>query len=367
MIRILHIMPGADVGGISAVVLNYYQYMDRSRIHFTIAQTTEQFGIDGRKLKELGADFYTIPMKSQDYTGFKNALKKILSTQQYDAIHVHENETSYVALQLAKLMGVKKRFSHSHTSSPCGSIKDEIRRISGCILNGHYATHMLACGQLAGERVFGRWNMKRKRVIVLPNAIDTEKYAYNEAVRQQVRSELALEGHYVIGMVGRLSEEKNCAYALHLIEKFHAIKPNVKLVVVGNGKLENHIRHKVKQNGLQEYVYLLGARDDVHRLYQAMDVFIMPSLHEGFPVAAIEAMAAGLPVLLSSAITKELTFGNAVQYIALNSDREWISAMEQWAKDTERTIRGHEVRENGLDIRDTAKMLETLYLSEAER
>lgn len=362
MIRVLHIMDSADVGGISSVVLNYYRHMDRSKFCFEIALTTEQFGQDGRLLQALGVSFHRLPLKGQGVAAFEKALAALLKQKSYDAVHVHENETSYVALRIAKKCGVRKRFAHAHTSSPYGSVKGEIRRLSGCLLNAHYATCMIACGQLAGERVFGRRNMKKAAAVVLPNAIDTQKFAFDAEVREQVRGELQLEGKYVIGMVGRLSAEKNHAFALRLMAQLVREAPNALLLIVGGGSQETVIRHLAEQLGICEHVRCLGCRGDVVRLYQAMDLFLMPSLHEGFPVAAVEAMASGLPVLLSAAITRELAFGAAVQHIALRDSSQWLTAMKAWMTDAGRLTRGSEVRAQGLDINDTAQMLERLYL-----
>ena len=209
MVRILHIMGCSDAGGISSVVLNYYRFIDRSKIRFDIALTIPEVGQNGRALQALGADIHFLPLKSEGIGAFRNALLQLLEQNQYDAVHVHENETSYVALQVAKKAGIPCRLAHSHTSSPCEGLKSELRRLSGCVLNYHFATHVIGCGQLAGDRVFGKWNMRRSKALVLPNAVDTVRFAYNEQIRWEVRAELGVEDAFVLGMVGRLSEEKN--------------------------------------------------------------------------------------------------------------------------------------------------------------
>ena len=361
MIRVLHIMACGDVGGISTVVLNYYRFMDRTQIQFDIALTVPTVGRNALALQELGAKIYFLPLKSEGIGAFQTALKELLEKEHYDAVHVHESETCYVALQVAKKQGVPCRIAHSHTSSPWEGVKGEIRRLSGIVLNYHFATHVIGCGKLAGERVFGKWNMTRPKARVLPNAIDTRLFAYNETIRREVRAELGLEGKLVLGMVGRLCPEKNYPFALELIDRLRREMPDCMLVVAGGGEEQEAMERQIAALGIEKNVNLLGRRSDVHRLYQAFDVFLLTSVTEGYPVAAVEAMAAGLPVLLSDAITGELNFGSAVDYLPLTKPEQWLKAVSKWVHDPGRQTRQSEPASHGLDICTAAKELERIY------
>lgn len=367
MIRVLHVMGCSDAGGISSVVLNYYRFLDRTRFQFDIALTIPTVGQNGRALQELGAVIHFLPLKSQGIGAFREALAKLLVEGCYDAIHVHESETSYVALQVAKKLGIPCRIAHAHTSSPYEGVKGEIRRISGVLLNYPTATHVIGCGKLAGDRVFGKWNMKRPNALVLPNAVDTARFAFDVQLRDTVRRELGVEENYVLGMVGRLSEEKNYPFALELIALAAKEHPDWQLVIAGNGDQEPQLREIISRMGIEDRVRMLGRRADVERLYQAYDVFLLPSFHEGFPVCAVEAMSAGLPVLLSDTITRELNFGSAVEYLPLSDPKQWLAALCRWRSDGNRTLRQKEPGENGLDIRTEAKQLADLYEKDVAR
>lgn len=362
MIRVLHIMACADAGGISAVVLNYYRFLDRTKIHFDIALTVPQAGQNALALEELGANLYYLPLKSQGMRAFQDGLRELLRRERYDAIHVHESETCYVALMVAKQMGVKCRIAHAHTASPWEGVKGELRRLSGCLLNYPVATHVIGCGKLAGERVFGKWNMHRPKALVLPNAIDTQKFAYDEEVRKLLRREWNVEGKLVLGMVGRLCVEKNYPFALELVARLRWEMPDCMLVIAGNGEAREAIESRIEELRLADHVMLLGKRSDVHRLYQAFDIFLLPSFTEGYPVAAVEALASGLPVLLSDAVTDELKFGTAVEYLPLRQPELWLQAIGRWKQDTGRSTRQLEPADHGLDIRSCAKRLEKIYL-----
>lgn len=361
MIRVLHVMGCADAGGISAVVLNYYRFIDRTKIHFDIALTVPEAGQNAHALEALGAEIFFLPLKSNGMDAFCQALSELLQTGKYDALHVHESETCYVALQVAKKLGIRCRIAHAHTCSPWEGWKGELRRLSGVLLNYPVSSHVIGCGQKAGERVFGKWNMRRSKALVLPNAVDTGKFSYDEQLRREVRAELGVDNHFVIGMVGRLSEEKNNLYALELMPRILKEIPNAILVVAGNGPDEEKFRNRIRELHLENVVRQLGRRADVDRLYQAFDVYILPSFTEGFPVAAVEAMSSGLPVLLSDAITRELEFGSAVTYLPLRSPEQWIEAIQKWQQDRNRALRQDEPKQNGLDIHTNVKLLEKIY------
>ena len=366
MIRVLHIMGCSDAGGISSVVLNFYRFLDREKIQFDIALTVDTVGQNGRALEELGAKIHFLPLKSEGLGAFRNALAELLRTGNYDAVHVHESETCYVALQVAKAQGVPCRVAHSHTSSPWEGWKGELRRLSGCVLNYHFATHVIGCGKLAGDRVFGKWNMRRPKARVIPNGIDSERFAFDPALRAEVRRELGVEGKFVIGMVGRLSEEKNPAYGVEQMPRILKQIPDAILVMAGNGPKEEYIRCRIRELGLEDHVILLGRRSDVERLYQGYDVYLLPSFTEGFPVAAVEAMASGLPVVMSDVVTRELEFYSAVRYLPLAEPDSWVNALNDARTAGDREELGREVLAAGLDIRSTAKGLERIY-SEIKR
>lgn len=359
--NVLHILTGED-GGISAVVRDYYTYINREKFHFDVACITENEGNDIAKIKHIGADVFHLPKKSSGIKEYIRALKEILSKKQYDAIHVHENETSYVALKVAKELGIKCRIAHAHTSAPYISVKNEIRRISGIFLNYHYASNVIACGELAGNRVFGKFNMKRKKAVVLTNAIDLEKYQYNENVRTQMREELGISDRFAVGFIGRLANQKNPMFCVSVIKKLHEINSNAVLVMAGDGDMEEQIQDFIIENGMQEYVRMLGKRTDAERLYQAFDAFVLPSLYEGFPLVAIEALASGLNSILSTNITNELSSLDKVSYLDIFEESDWVNTLNTISKDSHGRDRLSQLDPNIYDIKFVVKKLERIYI-----
>ena len=327
MINILQVMGCGNTGGISTVVTNYYTHMDRTQYHFDILLTVPDEGVNAKKLRDLGCEIYHTVPKSHNRKQYQADLKALLASGKYQAIHVHENETSYVALRIAKKMGIRCRIAHSHTSSPTGSWKAELKRLSGVVFNYHYATQLLACGQLAGDRVFGKRHMKSGKATVLPNAIELDRFSYSPEDRAAVRKELHLENAFVAGMVGRLAPEKNIPFALHVFRALVKTRPEAVLLLVGDGEERVKLEQLIQEYQLNDHVRLLGRRTDVQRLYSAMDVLLMPSIHEGFPMVVVEASASGLPILLSDTVTKEFSWFENVKYHSLESIYPWLDSL----------------------------------------
>lgn len=366
MINVLHVVGGARYGGISAVVLNYYKNIDHNKIHFDIAVTDRYIGRNAKALEEMGCTIYPICLKSENLRLYTSQLTRIIKEGNYDAIHVHGSDTSWVTLRIAKRLGIRTRIAHAHTAGHLGTnnLRFRIRQSMCQFLNRHYSTHLLSCGKKAGEYIFGRNGVNSKKHMILPNAIEVSKFAYSPEKRQEVRDKLKLQDSFVVGMIGRVAPPKNNVYAISL---FKAIKNNIAnamLLIVGDGPDMVQTKAEVKRLGLDEDTLFLGQRSDVYDLYQALDLYLLPSLYEGFPVAAVEAMSAGLPCLLSDTITDELSFGENVHYLPLNDPDLWGDAASKYRDShLDRRQGQQEIKGNNLDITQVGKTLEKLYLT----
>ena len=362
MVKVLHIFSEADIGGVSAVVLNYFSHIDRDRISFDVALTSREAGRNGEKMKALGANVFFLPLKSEGVAEYKKKLGKLLEKGRYGAVHVHENETSYVALSVAKKYGVPVRVAHMHSAYPANGAYMKLRRLSGRLLNKRYATHLAACGRFSGEVMYGKgFKPDGKRYFIIPNALDLEKFSFDPGARERVRAEMGLTDSFVMLCAGRLAPEKNVTFAVDAAKKVKESVPCAALIIAGDGDEKTKIEEKIRREGAQDFVTLCGRVDDMPSLYSAADVLLMPSLYEGFPVVAAEALACGLPCILSDNVTDELSFSPQVMRISLYAD-VWAKETAEFAR-AERASGDKELlARHGLDIRKAVRSLEDIYL-----
>ena len=191
------------------------------------------------------------------------------------------------------------------------------------LLLNSFATLRLACSEDAGDHLFGK-----HPYTILHNAIDAEKYAFNEDKRKWKRNELGIEDKYVVGVVGRLSYQKNPQFTVEIFEKIHEKRPDSVLLFVGQGEFEAEVHELVNKKGLGEDVFFLGLRTDVPELLQAMDVFVLPSRFEGLGIVYVEAQAAGLKTFATAKVVPQEACISDTLFTYLPKD----ASAKQWAE-----------------------------------
>jgi len=137
----------------------------------------------------------------------------------------------------------------------------------------------------------------RTRIQFIRNGVDTDKFAPGA---EPAADSPWGPGDVVIGTVARIQDVKNHRLLVDAFARLHAAMPALKLSIVGDGPLLPAVREQVAALGLQDAVWLPGARADIGALLHGFSVFVLPSLAEGTPVSMLEAMACGLPVVASN-------------------------------------------------------------------
>ena len=178
--------------------------------------------------------------------------------------------------------------------------------------------------------MYGNRCFERGRVHVMPNAIDTKKFAYDEEAKRCLRAELGIpQDAFVLGHVGRFMYQKNHAFLLRVFQRLLSSRQDAWLLLIGEGERMKLIRSEVKKMGIEGKVRFTGTRSDVAKLYSAMDVFCLPSFYEGLPVVALEAQANGLPCLFSDRMTKEVVLTPGARQLSIENPEPWVKAVQE--------------------------------------
>jgi len=160
--------------------------------------------------------------------------------------------------------------------------------------------------------------------MIMYNAIDVNKFSYNESIRETYRKKLRIEDKIVLLHVGRFSDEKNHIFLINILDKLIKINNKYILLFVGSGQNEEVIRRIVNQKRLTDYVMFLGLREDVAELMNASDIFLLPSKHEGLGITLIEAQSTGLVTFASDRITRETSVTNLIKYLSIENECVWV-------------------------------------------
>ena len=346
-------------GGVESVIMNYYRHLDHSKVQFDFICDEDSTRIPYDEIKKLGGRVFLIP-KYQNLPKYLKALGKLLKENQYRIVHSNINTLSVFPLYAAKKAGVPVRISHSHsTSNP----KDWKRNLIKNILrpfSKRYATDFFTCSEVAGRYLFGNKAFNQGEVKIIHNAIDVDKFKFDEVARKKLRQEFGIkDSTVVIGHVGRFVQQKNHTFLVDVFKEYHEKNPDSKLLLVGSGPLEDEIKKRVEKLGLKDSVLFLGQRDDINKLYSVMDVFCLPSLYEGLPVVGVEAQAAGLPTIFSNGVSSEAIISKNAKIVAVQEVEAYIKKIDEVTQNNKQRMSAA-ISEN-MSIKKEAIKLEKLY------
>lgn len=222
-------------------------------------------------------------------------LVRWLRRERPTVVHTHLFTADSYGRLAARLAGVPAVFSTVHNSvGPPGPLRKFANRVLARLTDG-----VVGCGdEIAGA--LQSQGVPAERILSIPNGIDLQRF--QGACGEGVREEFDLgKKSIVLGMVGRLHMQKGHEVLFECLAAMSAAqRRDLACLVIGVGELEQRLRARVEQLGLGDTVIFTGSRTDVPRLVAALDLFVMPSLWEGLPIALLEAMASGRAVLCSS-------------------------------------------------------------------
>lgn len=374
-VHVLHVVGNMGIGGIETLIMNIYRNIDRSKVQFDFLIHNPTEGEYADEIKRMGGKIYRMPVLRDKphtyywrYFEYKRALKRFFSEHpEIEIVHGHMTNTAAIYMPIAKKYGnVKCCIAHSHQSIATKGFSGVVTNILQRNL-WKTATDLFSCSEKASHWIYPENVICRNEVKIIHNGIDIEKYRYSIERFKEERKKLGIdESTLVLGNVSRFNSVKNHSFMIDILEECIRFNPNTVLILVGDGVLLDSIKKKVKQNGLEKNVYFMGLRSDVADIIQAFDVFILPSISEGLPVCAIEAQAAGLPVVASTGVTGETDITGNVTFLSLDHPSlEWAQKIIDINSSFKRIDTAEHVSKAGYDIKQTAQWLQNFYLSKA--
>ena len=368
MIKVLQFVATVgSPGGVQSLLKSYYDNIDHSKVHFDFAVfDKEDCGFE-HYFKDLGCKIYYVPPKKNGLKEHIEAIKKIFENEKYDIVHTHQNFRGLLTIYEAKKYKIPVRIVQSHRSNAPETLKIRIIRFFCTFFIKKMSTDWWACGKDAAIWMFGKRAYKSNRVFILNNAIDVTKFDYDEQKRKKLRQELNIEKNFVIGLVGRFFYQKNHKLLINIFEQLLRKNSDARLLLIGNGELENEIKELVHNKNMDDYVIFAGAKTNVSDYLQAMDVFVLTSYFEGLPIVLIEAQSAGLPCVTSRKITDEMKVTDLVHYVEnYNNIDEWTKKIVNFYN-FERKSYLNEMKSSNYYIKNEAKKLEKKYQERINR
>lgn len=311
-------------GGIETYLLGMSRRMKKYGLQFDFISDFPGVAYD-RELKEEGSSIYFIPAKGKKlFSHWKEFAKVLKKHPEYDTVYFNILDAGAAFSMLIPWVMRRKIVVHSHNGSTDKMMLHKLCRPFLKIM----ADQRLACSKLAAVYMFGSEGKGKKKALIIPNAIDAGRYDYNEAVRNEYREKLDVQARFVVCHIGRISEQKNPYRLLDIFSALCKKEENAVLLYAGNGELKEQVMDYARKLPCADKIRFLGVRSDIPEILQASDVFLLPSLYEGLPIVAVEAQAAGLPAVLSTAVTKETDITGNVRFLDLRrSNENWADEL----------------------------------------
>lgn len=361
MERIAVIMGKMHSGGKKNLVMEYYRNIDRSKVQFDFICDSDSNSIPEEEIINMGGRVYIVAPYQNIVKNLKG-IRKILKENKYRIIHGYNGTMNVFAMFTAWTVGVPIRINESismgHRSDKKTILKNMLKPFSRC-----FATHYMANGEECGRWQFGKRLYNKGKVKVFKTVINTEVNEFKPEVREATRHEYGLEEKFVVGHIGRLTEQKNTLFLIDIFAEICKKNADAILLLIGDGNLKEAMLEKIEKLGIEKSVMYLGRREDIQQFYNAMDCFLLPSLYEGLPVVGVEAQCCGLPVFFSEEIPRESSACADLGYfIGLDkSAQEWADVILEKIKGIQRRNCREEVKKAGFDSVEEAKKLVEHY------
>lgn len=350
------------LAGIEMFLINMNKYMSKDCIFDYVIEHDTVMGestIHQAAIDEKGGRVYYVAPKRDIAQNIRD-WKKLLKEHEYSVAYFNMYSLSwFIPIALCKKEGMKV-FVHSHNAGihNCGLVLKVLHQVGRFWLR-HINVERLTNSQLSSKYMFCDPTAGR----IIHNAISVDRFRFCNEIRNIMRDQLGVMGKNVYGFCGRLVYEKNPQYLIAVFEKIQKIDKNATLIVIGDGDIAN-LKKSISEKGLSEKVILLGNVKNVEDYYQAMDVFLLPSLYEGLGLVLIEAQTAGLPCITSAGVVpQEAKVTELLIYIPLDRPDRWVKvAMEMANRVINREKYSKIVEDSNYNIMKEALKLEKILL-----
>ena len=361
-VRIAQIVGKWLGGGVEAVLMNYYREIDKTKIQFDFICDNDSTNIPYEEIERLGGKVILIPPYQKIFKYHKE-LKRVLKEGKYKIVHSHINTLSVFSLCAAWTAKVPIRIAHSHSTTNKKEWKKNFIKVLLRPFVKIFATDYMACTKHAGEWMFGSKALKNNRIYILNNAIETQKYKFNDKIRKNIINKYNIsESTILIGHVGRFVEQKNHAFLIEIFKEYHNQNHDSKLMLIGQGPLVDKMKEKLKDLNLLDKVIFVGQVENVNDYYNAMDLFVFPSLYEGLGMVVVEAQYSGLPCIVSTEVPQIAKISDNVEFVDLNAPFEvWLNELKKYSLRKPRIE--NEISRNIYDISRESVKLEEEYFS----
>jgi len=287
------VTPCFGYGGLEQVVLSIVARIDRSRFHPSFCTLLAPEPVLYREMERLDLPCYILDKGEGISAGLPFRLAAVMRKERVRLVNTHDIGATLYAAASSRLSGVRTLIHTDHSQI---LTKKKYRAVYRFVMR-NLVDFSIAVSSDLEEHLVNVLGVSRNAVTTIPNGIDTARFSV-KGDTSRIRRELGIgESERIIGSIGRLTKQKGMAHLIRAFTTVAARDANTRLVIVGDGELRLELERLCRELGVREKVVFMGIRMDVPVLLSLFDVFAIASLWEGQPIAIMEAMAAGKPIV----------------------------------------------------------------------
>lgn len=334
--RIAHVITGLETGGAETMLYRLIAASDRQHYDHHVLSLTNSAGNLKSKIMALGVPVVELGMAPGRPTPLGLwRLMRHLRRIRPNLVHNWMYHANLAGGLAAKLTGIGPIIWGIHASS----LEKETTKTStrlvvwlSSLLSGWMPEEIICCSQ-SSLQIHLSFGYQEEKLSVIPNGFDIDAFAPNPQVRREVRAELGIpDGVPVIGQVARFDPQKDFPNFIAAVQQLLQHRPDAHVILCGNGiDRDNHrLMTWIEDAGIGHAVHLLGERDDVPRICTAFDVATMSSAYgEAFPLAVGEAMASGVPAVVTNVGDSAYLVGDTGKVVAPRNPGALCRAWEE--------------------------------------
>lgn len=308
--NILYVIENVSFGGGERAFAQIINGLDKEGYEVSVACLPRSSGTSSELfVEEIQDSAQIIPFDLQNQLNLWNIFKliKIIKEKKIDLVHSQGARADFftrIAAGLIKVPIVVSTIAAPVEEYNVNPMKKAIYVILDRFSEG-FVDKFIVVAEHVGRKLIQIHKIPSHKVVKIHNGVDIKKYNYNSQIAVLVRKRLNIGPEVLlVGAIGRLTWEKGLLYFIEAAKRIRdseqQIADKVKYLIVGEGKLEKSLRLKVKRLKLEEKVIFAGFRKDVREILGAIDILVLSSLREGFPLITLEAMAMGKPIVATN-------------------------------------------------------------------
>jgi glycosyltransferase involved in cell wall biosynthesis len=294
--KVLHVITGLDAGGAETQLAMLVRHSRNECDVITLynpGPIADQIRSEGTSVRDIG-------MRGNRDVGALLKIRSLIAAGRYDVVHAHLYRSQIYARPAARLARTPVVVTTEHS---IGETHIERRRMTGGVRGLYLASELFSDATIAVSDVVRdrlvRWGVPAKKIEVIPNGIDTDALAFDQDARAKTRAQFGIpQDAYVIGTLGRLDPNKRIDMVIEAAAPL--LNENVVMLIVGRGQSMDDAKAAAARAGVTDRVIFAGFQLDSAAMMSAFDMYVMASAQETFGIAALEAMANGLPVLYTT-------------------------------------------------------------------